>query len=67
MGPGLAGIFQKEKLPNGKPVNDENMAEWIKSGSNYEPKPALPMPALGGQLSEQQIKDVIAYLKTLKK
>jgi len=65
-GPNLMGIFSKAQLPNGRPVNDENMAAWIKSGTDYTPKPERVMPPLGGQLSAQDLNNVIEYLKTLK-
>ncbi len=46
VGPGLAGIFNKSQLPNGKPLTDANMEEWIHTGgsglSGYPPMPGLP-------------------------
>lgn len=68
VGPGLLGIFQKDKLPNGKPVNDENVTEWIKKGSTTYKKEGAPfMPPYENQVNDAQIKDLIAYLKTLTK
>lgn len=67
IGPGLAGIFQKDKLPNGKPINDDNVREWIKKGSaSYKTEGQPFMPAYENQVTDQQISDLIAFLKTLK-
>jgi len=30
-GPGLKGIYSKSKLPNGTPVNDTNLTQWLNS------------------------------------
>jgi cytochrome c len=74
VGPGLAGIWQKASLPNGKPVNEANVTEWIMKGSaSYKTPataPATPtpfMPAYGAQVAPEQITQLIAYLKTLAK
>lgn len=78
VGPGLAGIFEPGgptlpagvdyggKLPNGRPITDENVAAWIKTGG--QGKIGL-MPVKGNiaDLTDQNIVDLIAYLKTLKK
>ena len=32
VGPGLAGLFDLDQLPNGNPVSDENLKSWILSG-----------------------------------
>ncbi|MBI5879623.1 MAG: c-type cytochrome [Chloroflexi bacterium] len=68
VGPGLAGIFQKDKLPNGKPVNDANVMEWIQKGSaSYKTEGAPFMPSYELQVKGDDLKNVIEYLKTLKK
>lgn len=54
VGPGLAGLFQREALPTGKPVTDENLAEWIHTGGGGMP----PFP-----FDEAQTAALIAYLK----
>lgn len=79
VGPGLLGLFSANGtvaygtvLPNGKEVNDANVAEWIKiggggpgvgpepkDGQNYTLMPGFP------NLSDQQIAELIAYLKLL--
>ena len=58
MGPGLKGLFSKEKLNNGKKVNEENVRSQIDEGGNG-------MPAYKDMLSDQEKDDLIAYLKTL--
>lgn len=56
--PGLKGIYSKGKLPNGNPINDANLALWMKIGDDK----MLGNPAL----SSQDSADIEAYLKTLK-
>ena len=58
IGPGLKGIFKRGKFEDGKKVDDATMREWILKGGK-------DMPAFEGQLSEAQVRDLIAYLKTL--
>lgn len=57
-GPGLKGLFKREKLKNGKDVTEENVAEVIKNGGKG-------MPAWGEILSDEERSNVLAYLKTL--
>lgn len=67
VGPGLKGVMDGkgpygDKLPNGKPMNETNLAEWIKIGGvgKIGQMPGHPdMPA-------EQLADLVAYLKTLK-
>ena len=58
MGPGLKGLFKREKLNNGKPVNEANVKAVINAGGNG-------MPSYADMLSDDEKADVIAYLKTL--
>jgi cytochrome c len=58
MGPGLKGLFKREKLNNGKPVTEANVKAVINAGGNG-------MPAYADMLSDAERADVIAYLKTL--
>jgi cytochrome c len=58
IGPGLKGLFKRDKLVNGKPVNDANVRAKIEEGGNG-------MPGYKDILSDQEKADVIAYLKTL--
>lgn len=57
-GPALVGIFQKAYLPSGAPANDERVTATMVHGRNL-------MPALGNQLDEGDLADVLAYLHTL--
>ena len=54
VGPGLAGLFDLEQLPNGNPVNEENVKSWIVGGGG-----AMP----GIPLTEEQLTAVVAFLK----
>jgi cytochrome c len=58
MGPGLKGLFKKDKLTNGKKPTEANIRTKIDEGGNG-------MPAYKDMLSEQEKDDLIAYLKTL--
>ena len=53
VGPGLAGLFEREQLPNGNPITDENLREWITNGGGAMP----PVP-----LAEDELTQVIAFL-----
>ena len=57
LGPSLNGLYKKEKLVSGKPVNDANVKEQIKIG------PTPNMPGFRYTLTDQQIDDLIEYLK----
>ncbi|UOF92065.1 cytochrome c [Fodinisporobacter ferrooxydans] len=64
VGPGLKGITAQPTIAaNGKPMNDTNLTEWIKTGGTGK---IGNMPGMAGSLSDQQIADVVAYVKTLK-
>ena len=58
VGPGLKGLFKKDKLSNGKKPTDANIRARIDEGGNG-------MPAYKDLLSDQEKEDLIAYLKTL--
>jgi cytochrome c len=58
VGPGLKGLFKREKLGNGKPVNDANVKGVITDGSGG-------MPPFGDSISADDKDNIIAYLKTL--
>ncbi len=58
VGPGLQGLFALQTLPNGEPVNDATVANWIRNGGGQ-------MPPFKAALDEQQLRDLLAYLKTL--
>ena len=58
MGPGLKGLFAREKMTNGKKPTEANVREKVDEGGNG-------MPAYKEMLSEEEKDDLIAYLKTL--
>ena len=58
MGPGLKGLFRKDKLANGKKLTDANIRAKIEEGGNG-------MPAYKDMLTDAEKNNLIAYLKTL--
>ncbi|HEV2183001.1 MAG TPA: cytochrome c [Candidatus Acidoferrales bacterium] len=56
IGPGMKGIMKKGKFANGWKVNDENMRRWIEAGGKNMPP---------SRLNAEQIRELLAYLKTL--
>lgn len=54
VGPGLAGLFDRSQLPNGSPVTDENLKEWIQTGGG-----GMPGIPVGGS----ELDDLLAFLK----
>ncbi len=73
VGPGLAGVMTtagpthtdpvdyKGNLPNGQPRTEENIAAWIRSGG--EGKVGVMS---GREVSDADMADLLAYLRTLK-
>ncbi len=58
MGPGLKGLFSREKMTNGKAPTEANVRAKIDEGGNG-------MPAYKEMLSDEEKDNLIAYLKTL--
>ena len=58
MGPGLKGLFKKDKLANGKKPTEAAIRAQVDEGGNG-------MPPYKDLLSDQEKDDLIAYLKTL--
>ena len=58
IGPGLKGLYKRDKLANGKKVTDATVRDQIEQGGNG-------MPSYKDMLSDTEKDDVIAYLKTL--
>lgn len=59
IGPGLKGISKRGTFTvNGNKVTDENLKTWIENGDSL-------MPPFKDVIEDAQIKDVIAYVKTL--
>jgi mono/diheme cytochrome c family protein len=57
-GPGLKGLFKKDKLANGKKPGDAAIRAIINTGGNG-------MPPYADTLTDDEKNDVVAYLKTL--
>ena len=58
-GPGLKGVFKTQYLPlSGLPANDERVTDIVKYGR-------AKMEGFGQVMTDQEIKDLIAYLHTL--
>jgi cytochrome c2 len=58
MGPGLKGLFKKDKMTNGKKPTEANVQEKVDEGGNG-------MPAYKEMLSGEEKAHLMAYLKTL--
>ena len=58
IGPGLLGYFKKEKMENGKEINDATTREMIMEGYGK-------MIPFKEKLDEKELDDLIAYLRTL--
>lgn len=58
MGPGLKGLFKKDKMTNGKKPTEAAIRTQVDEGGQG-------MPAYKDMLSDQEKDDLIAYLKTL--
>ena len=57
-GPSLMGLYKKKFMVSGQPVNDDRVHDIVVMGKSK-------MPAYQGQLSEQDVQDLIAYMRTL--
>jgi len=58
-GRSLQGVFKKQFLSqSGMPANDDRVGEIIMTGRNM-------MPGFGQVMSQQQVRDLLAYLHTL--
>ena len=57
-GPALVGIFKKPSLPSGAAATDERVTATIQHGRGL-------MPAVGNDLDQQDLDDLLAYLHTL--
>jgi mono/diheme cytochrome c family protein len=57
-GPGLKGLYKKQYLPSGLTATDEHVQQSIVGGRNM-------MPRFSDQLSQQEVEDLVAYLRTL--
>ena len=58
IGPGLAGLIKRERFRNGMKADDENLRRVIERGGK-------DMPGFRSSLKPAEIRDLIAYVKTL--
>jgi mono/diheme cytochrome c family protein len=58
IGPGMKGLSKRGHFADGKPVDDASLRQWIETGGKN-------MPGFKDSLDGAQIRDLIAYLKTL--
>src|ERR1035438_6525556 len=58
IGPGLKGLFKRDKLADGKKLTELSIRARIDDGGTG-------MPAYKDLLSDQEKEDLVAYLKTL--
>lgn len=58
IGPGMKGIYSRGKFVGGEKVDDESMRKWIESGGKN-------MPAFKDSLKANEVRDLLAYLRTL--
>jgi cytochrome c2 len=58
-GPGLKGLFERETLPvSGRAATEENVRRQLQA-------PYRNMPSFADRLTEQEVNELIAYMKTL--
>lgn len=57
-GPSMLGVFKKSSLPSGAAATDERVTATILHGRNL-------MPAIGNQLDNGDVDDLLAYMHTL--
>ena len=58
IGPGLRGITKRGRFSDGTWANTPNLTRWVQSGGKN-------MPGYRKELSDAQIQDLLAYLRTL--
>lgn len=58
IGPGMKGMSQRGKDADGKVINDASLRAWIENGGKN-------MPGFKDSLKNEEIRALIAYLKTL--
>ncbi len=58
IGPGLRDLLKRGTYADGKPVDDTSLRVWIEKGGEN-------MPGFRDSLNAEQVRDLIAYLKTL--
>lgn len=58
-GPGLQGLFERDKMPkSGRPVSEAAVRRQLR-------EPYDAMPSFKEKLTDEELEDLVAYLKTL--
>lgn len=57
-GPSLSSLYKKPALPSGAAATDERVSATVLHGRNQ-------MPAMGNQVDDADLADLLAYLHTL--
>ena len=57
-GPSLKNLYKRQYLPSGLPATDQHVTDSIVLGRKM-------MPAFNQSIGQQQLEDLLAYLKTL--
>lgn len=57
-GPSMKDLYKRKYLPSGAPSNDDRVRDAILLGRPY-------MPGYRGVMSQQELEDLMAYLRTL--
>ncbi len=58
IGPGLQDLSRRGRYADGQPVDDASLRQWIEKGGK-------DMPGFKSSLDANQVRDLLAYLKTL--
>ncbi len=58
IGPGLKDLSRRGRYADGQPVDDASLRQWIEKGGK-------DMPGFKSSLNADQVRDLVAYLKTL--
>ena len=58
IGPGLKGLMKRGKYADERPIDDASLKDWIEKGGKN-------MPSFKEVLKPENIRDLVAYLKTL--
>ena len=58
IGPGLKGLSKRATFADGKKVGDDALRAWVEKGGK-------DMPGFKETLTAEQIRDLVAYLKSL--
>ncbi len=58
LGPSLKGLMTRKTLADGKPLNQASVTKLIKEGKGT-------MPGYKDQLSSQEFRDLMSFLRTL--